>query len=94
MNLKCMNPAVIFVPLARTARSVILASGTLSPIDSFEKELDTQFPQKLDANHVIEKDQVYIRCVPKGPTEKLLKATFENVNTFEFQVRISNDFIF
>ncbi|XP_012219996.1 Fanconi anemia group J protein homolog [Linepithema humile] len=85
MKLICMNPAVTFVPLARTARSVILASGTLTPTSSFEGELGTRFPQKLDADHIISKDQVYVRCIPKGPTKKILKATYENVNTFTFQ---------
>jgi Fanconi anemia group J protein len=90
-----MNPAVIFVPLARTARSVILASGTLAPTTSFESELDTKFPHKLNADHVIPEDQVYVRYISKGPTNKPLEANYKNVNTFGFQVRklIINDFI-
>jgi Rad3-related DNA helicase len=37
-------------------RSVILTSGTLAPIDSFEKELQTPFKYKLEAKHVIDLD--------------------------------------
>jgi len=95
MKLLCMNPAVVFLPLAHTARSVILASGTLAPTSSFESELNTKFLHKLNANHVISKDQVYVRCVSKGPTNKILEANYKNTNTFAFQVKrlIINNFI-
>ena len=33
--------------------SVILASGTLSPMDTFQSELGTKFEHQLEANHVI-----------------------------------------
>ncbi|XP_046829965.1 Fanconi anemia group J protein homolog isoform X1 [Vespa crabro] len=84
-KLICMNSAVIFAPLAREARSIILASGTLTPITSFQSELGTKFAHTLSANHVINSDQVYITCVPKGPTGISLKANYQNVNSWNFQ---------
>ena len=50
----CMNPAVSFTSLADAARTVILASGTLSPLDSFATELGAQFKVQLEADHVID----------------------------------------
>ncbi|KAK2579739.1 hypothetical protein KPH14_011080 [Odynerus spinipes] len=85
LKLICMNPAVIFAPLARDARSIILASGTLTPTVSFQSELGTKFPHVLSANHVIDSNQVHVRCVSKGPTGVLLKATYQNVNNWNFQ---------
>ncbi|XP_043677998.1 Fanconi anemia group J protein homolog isoform X2 [Vespula pensylvanica] len=85
LKLICMNPAVIFAPLAREARSIILASGTLTPTTSFQSELGTKFAYILTANHVIDSDQVYITCVPKGPTGVSLKANYQNVNSWNFQ---------
>ena len=35
------------------ARSIILTSGTLSPLDSIESELGVPFPIKLEGSHVI-----------------------------------------
>lgn len=87
MKLICMNPAIIFTPLARTARSVIVASGTLTPTTSFQSELGTQFPHIVNPNHIIPKDQIYIRCIPQGPKGISLMAVHSTVNSWNFQVR-------
>ena len=39
-------------------RSIILTSGTLSPMASFASELGASFPVQLEANHVIHESQV------------------------------------
>lgn len=82
------------MPLASSARTVILASGTLTPTTSFESELGTQFPHMLNANHVVPKEQVYVRCISRGPRGKSLLANYENVNSWEFQVRKRILFLF
>ncbi|CAB0032622.1 unnamed protein product [Trichogramma brassicae] len=81
----CMNPAIIFRGMARNARSVILASGTLSPTTTFEGELGLTFAHQLHANHVITKDQVYVRPIGRGPNGVSLKAVYANVSTFDFK---------
>ena len=87
----CMNPAVTFKPLEKAARSIILTSGTLSPLLTFESELDTKFGNKLQANHVINDSQVYVRSIAKGPSGVQLKAVYDQVNKKPFQV---NNFLF
>ncbi|KAG8039730.1 hypothetical protein G9C98_000459 [Cotesia typhae] len=76
---------VVFSPLANTARSIILASGTLSPTSSFSSELNTKFPHMLHANHVIPKEQVFVKAISQGPNDVALRATYANVNTWRFQ---------
>ena len=44
------------------AHSIILTSGTLSPMSSFSSELGVAFPIQLEANHVIPEAQVCV-CV-------------------------------
>lgn len=39
LGLWCMSPAVAFSQVAKGARSIILTSGTLSPMDSFASEV-------------------------------------------------------
>ncbi|XP_076681312.1 Fanconi anemia group J protein homolog isoform X1 [Andrena cerasifolii] len=85
LKLLCMNPGVTFSPLAESARSIILASGTLTPTASFQSELNTKFPHILNTAHVIPKDQVYATCVPRGPNGTTLRATYQNVNSWSFQ---------
>ena len=57
----------MFSELGSEARSIILTSGTLSPMASFSSELGVKFPIQLEANHVIANSQVqlyflYIEC--------------------------------
>ena len=47
-------------------RSIILTSGTLTPMDSFEKELQTTFKIKLENKHVVDMDQVMVSILSKG----------------------------
>jgi len=49
-----------------TCRNVVLTSGTLSPMSSFESELGVPFPIKLEANHVVEDKQVVFYIQYKG----------------------------
>ena len=57
LNFWCLNPGVAFSDFALT-RSVILTSGTLSPMASFQSELGLEFKIQLEASHVIKDSQV------------------------------------
>jgi len=54
----CLNPATIFCDIKEEARSIVLTSGTLAPMASFQSELGALFPITLEANHVIDASQV------------------------------------
>lgn len=59
-------------------RSILLTSGTLSPMSSFALELRTDFPIRLENPHVIDnKKQVWIGVVPKGPAGVTLNSSFK-----------------
>ncbi|XP_066975355.1 Fanconi anemia group J protein homolog isoform X1 [Macrobrachium rosenbergii] len=84
----CLNPAVAFLSIGKSARSVILTSGTLSPMSSFQSELSVPFQIQLEANHVIDKNQVWVGTVGRGPTDQVLQATYQNTETWQFQDEI------
>lgn len=66
LDLFCPNPAIAINKLKQSGvRSIIITSGTLAPMDSFECELGVQFPHKLCNPHVISKDQLMIFPVSK-----------------------------
>ncbi|KAI9217923.1 helicase C-terminal domain-containing protein [Blastocladiella britannica] len=77
----CMNPGVIFSELASQAHSVILTSGTLSPMTSFASELGTEFPVRLEADHVIGLDQTLVGAV----AAPLLTGTFQGSEQLAYQ---------
>jgi regulator of telomere elongation helicase 1 len=57
--LYCFNPGFGFKDVITSgATSVIITSGTLSPIESMETELKCNFKVKLENKHVIDKQQV------------------------------------
>ena len=83
----CLNPAVVFDVMKNLCRSIVLTSGTLSPMNSFSSELNVEFPIQLEANHVIDKNQVWIGTVSRGPRGNELKCVYEQTESLQFQVR-------
>ncbi|TMW57821.1 hypothetical protein Poli38472_014424 [Pythium oligandrum] len=86
MCIWCLNAAVAFSDVVKEARSVILTSGTLSPMDSFAGELGTDFPIRLEANHVVNmRRQVFIGAIMNGPGRVDLSSTYKNQQEFRYQ---------
>uniref|UniRef100_K3X4V5 Helicase ATP-binding domain-containing protein n=1 Tax=Globisporangium ultimum (strain ATCC 200006 / CBS 805.95 / DAOM BR144) TaxID=431595 RepID=K3X4V5_GLOUD len=86
MCIWCLNAAVAFSDVVKQCRSVILTSGTLSPMDSFAGELGTDFPIRLEANHVVNmRKQVFAGAIMNGPGRVDLSATFKNQQEFRYQ---------
>lgn len=81
----CLSPDVIFRPLANQVKSIILTSGTLSPMNTFASELYTKFDERLEALHIINPEQVWIGCIPSGPGGYSFVGNFKNMETFQFQ---------
>nr|XP_033486457.1 Fanconi anemia group J protein isoform X2 [Epinephelus lanceolatus] len=81
----CLNPAVAFSDMSRSVHSIVLTSGTLSPMGSFSSELGVKFSIQLEANHVINKSQVWVGTVGAGPHGRKLCATFQHTETYAFQ---------
>lgn len=85
LNFWCLNPAVAFSDINDKVRTIVLTSGTLSPLKSFSSELGVTFSIQLEANHVISNSQVWVGTVGSGPKGRNLCATFQHTETFEFQ---------
>ncbi len=57
----CFDPGLGFAKLRElNPRSIILTSGTLTPMDSTASELKNPFPVRIECPHVIGTDQVLI----------------------------------
>jgi regulator of telomere elongation helicase 1 len=74
----CFNPGVTMSDLASLkVRSLLLTSGTLSPLDSFAHELKLPFPIRLENPHVISAKQVWVGVLKKGPAAVTLNSSFK-----------------
>jgi len=86
LNLWCLNPAVVLKEMRVATRSIVVTSGTLSPLASYQSELAIDFKLTLEANHVIPANRVWIGSISHGPNTTLLNGTFRSTGTFEYQV--------
>ncbi|XVE94397.1 hypothetical protein REPUB_Repub02eG0005200 [Reevesia pubescens] len=86
LSLWCLNPAVVFRDIADLSLSVILTSGTLSPMKSFSSELGVQFGNCLEAPHVIDvKSQVWSAIISHGPGNYPMDASYKTADQYAFQ---------
>eukprot|EP00756_Hemistasia_phaeocysticola_P066460 Hpha_TRINITY_DN9246_c0_g1::TRINITY_DN9246_c0_g1_i1::g.28750::m.28750/K15362/BRIP1, BACH1, FANCJ; fanconi anemia group J protein len=50
----CLDPSLAFAHLRQDVRAVVIASGTLSPLDALVTELGEGFPIRMQGDHVID----------------------------------------
>ncbi|XP_010631659.1 regulator of telomere elongation helicase 1 isoform X5 [Fukomys damarensis] len=63
--------------LCQGVRTLILTSGTLAPLSSFALEMQIPFPVLLENPHVIEKHQLWVGVIPRGPDGAELSSAFD-----------------
>ncbi|CAG9461204.1 unnamed protein product [Pedinophyceae sp. YPF-701] len=80
----CNWGGVAFRQVHQPAHSVLLASGTLAPMEGFETELGCKFPHRIDTPHVVPRDQVYASVIPAHNGHDIV-ATYKNVGTVAFK---------
>eukprot|EP01133_Synstelium_polycarpum_P004349 gene4349-5078_t len=81
-----MNPRVAFKSISDQTRSVILTSGTLSPLTSFSSELASPFPVTAELGNLADiKQRVWIGTLGIGVNGVKLDATYKSSELLEFQ---------
>lgn len=79
-NLWCFHPGFSLASLVKcNIRTLILTSGTLKPMDSFQTELSAEFSVKLQNDHVINAPkQINYQVISHGPDGQELISTFQS----------------
>uniref|UniRef100_A0A3Q4BVD7 Regulator of telomere elongation helicase 1 n=1 Tax=Mola mola TaxID=94237 RepID=A0A3Q4BVD7_MOLML len=73
----CFSPGFSMQDLVNQGvRCIILTSGTLSPLSSFTSEMRIKFPVSLENSHVIERDQIFVSVIDRGPDGVELSSAF------------------
>uniref|UniRef100_A0A0K0CV69 DNA helicase n=1 Tax=Angiostrongylus cantonensis TaxID=6313 RepID=A0A0K0CV69_ANGCA len=78
IGLWCMGPELAFNSAFVNCRSVILASGTLCPVETLKTELGFKFHSQMEGDHVVPTEQIFASVLPVGPSGHKLCATFRN----------------
>ncbi|CAK7356664.1 unnamed protein product [Dovyalis caffra] len=87
----CFNPGIAMEEFSRMGvRSIILTSGTLSPLDSFAQELKLDFPMRLENPHVISSNQIWAGVVPAGPSGRSLNSSYRTRDSPEYKQELGN----
>ncbi|XP_072224081.1 regulator of telomere elongation helicase 1 [Leuresthes tenuis] len=74
----CFSPGFSMQDLENQGvRCIILTSGTLSPLSSFTSEMRIKFPVCLENGHVIERDQIFVTVIDRGPDGVHLSSAFD-----------------
>uniref|UniRef100_A0A6G1SHA2 DNA 5'-3' helicase n=1 Tax=Aceria tosichella TaxID=561515 RepID=A0A6G1SHA2_9ACAR len=84
-SLICMNPAIAFQKIHENCWSVVVASGTLSPIESLKTELGCNFNQVFEGSHVIPDDRIFSTILSNGPNGIDLNCSYANSLRLDFQ---------
>uniref|UniRef100_A0AC34RDG6 Helicase ATP-binding domain-containing protein n=1 Tax=Panagrolaimus sp. JU765 TaxID=591449 RepID=A0AC34RDG6_9BILA len=63
---------------SRGLKSVIVASGTLSPLPAFTASLGIHFEYTLENLHIAKSNQVLVGALEKGPNNTVLFGSFQN----------------
>lgn len=61
----CLNPGIVFKNMTK-AQTVIVASGTLSPLDSFSSKLEFNFIKAPKVSHVVPASNVFSAIITKN----------------------------
>ncbi|GLT52921.1 hypothetical protein SLA2020_262300 [Shorea laevis] len=87
----CFNPGIALEAFPRLGvGSVILTSGTLSPMDSFAQELKLEFPVRLENPHVIKPSQIWAGVVPTGPSGYSFNSSYRSRDSIEYKQELGN----
>ncbi|KAI6201302.1 DNA helicase [Aphelenchoides besseyi] len=76
-----MMPSMAFKDAFSKAKSVILASGTLSPIDGLSAELQTEFKFQHSGKQIIEKSRIFSTVLSAGPSSTPFNFTYNQINS-------------
>lgn len=85
-NLWCFHPGFSLNSLVRcNIRTLILTSGTLKPMNSFQNELGAKFSVQLQNGHVINAEkQINYQVISNGPDGQELISTFASRSNVKY----------
>ncbi|XP_061338556.1 regulator of telomere elongation helicase 1 homolog [Gastrolobium bilobum] len=87
----CFNPGIAMEEFPKFGvRSIILTSGTLSPMESFAQELKLDFPIRLENPHVITPSQIWAGVVPVGPSGRTFNSSYRTRDSPEYRQELGN----
>lgn len=90
----CFAPSLAMQELSNlNIRSIIVTSGTLSPLQSYGMELGLNFKEQLENPHIISDNQIHVRVVGQGVSGKNLSSSYERRSDSEYVTELGNTLV-
>jgi regulator of telomere elongation helicase 1 len=90
----CFAPALAMQELSNLdIRSIIVTSGTLSPLPSYSMELGIPFAHTLENPHIISSDQIHVRVIGKGVSGKQLNSSYQRRQDVDYYIELGNTLV-
>lgn len=90
----CFSPGQAMTALSdMQVRSILLTSGTLSPLGSFAAELGLPFEVRLENPHVIDQSQIWAGVVTIGPQGYHLNSSYSSRDRKEYKEDLGNSIV-
>eukprot|EP00041_Stephanoeca_diplocostata_P036359 m.1323962 g.1323962 ORF g.1323962 m.1323962 type:complete len:796 (+) comp24851_c0_seq31:77-2464(+) len=87
----CFNPGVAVRDFeSHGTHSILLTSGTLSPLSSFATELSIALPVRLENPHVISPKQICVGVLRKGPAGHTLNSSYHHRENAAYKTDLGN----
>lgn len=94
LNYWCFSAGVALKQLQNLGvRSLLLASGTLSPMGALKADFALPFPVELENKHVISNSQIWVSAVGKGPTGGQLNSTMKVRGLSTYKDELGNSIV-
>eukprot|EP00871_Galdieria_phlegrea_P002921 jgi/Galph1/362/GphlegSOOS_G5110.1 len=81
----CLDSSIVIKRMIKGIRCLVLTSGTLSPLSSFENAFQMTFPIQLENQHVVGRDQLWIGIVSNGPSGIALNSSYHSRSSDEYK---------
>ena len=87
----CFAPSLAMRELQSLGvRSIIITSGTLSPLPGYSLELGLSFPHTLENPHIILPEQIRVSVVGRGVSGKVLSSSYGRRDDEEYVSELGN----
>lgn len=91
LNYWCFNPAFGMAKIVKQhVHSIILTSGTLTPLQPYINELDLKVTNKLENPHIVDKTNVFAQIIGKGPDGTLLNGCYDNRHSAQYVLSLGS----
>eukprot|EP00127_Corallochytrium_limacisporum_P001499 Clim_evm5s61 gene=Clim_evmTU5s61 len=93
IHILLLNPAVVMRDIGTRAHSVIITSGTLSPMNTFAAELGLNFPHVLEGDHVNPVQNTFVAPIGVGLDGRQINTMYKQINDVGMQDRMAKSIL-